>query len=687
MQAEVAKAEPTTAEAYDEATAAINAALKAFVAAKAAYDIFAAYDKTLPYADANKKPVINNETTAATLTTALRAYYESNAKAEGVAGAVNYDSAVAEANADQKKGWTGSIGTNTNEGYTDADGVKSTLYLDGGWSPNAGCNIDIKRTVEVPAGKYLLSVTARGAQNLDAYTLTIGDQTIDLPHIGSGANNGVFDWGWNDAYVEFVSEEGLPLELEVKATSTATQQWISINRFRLVQLEAIQIPMADAADYQALSSAIYVAEQNTLGFDKGQFAPYNNIEALEALAAAKKIDPEAAEGNTKKLVQKVTSNLKAATWTANDANVDAVFNGKFATVTEGENYPLGWTRTNSWGQMRADIEGDFATAYYNQPGSMVYGTTGLYTMPLAANTKYVLSFVYRSHENNSNQGVTATVWGLDNRFEAKFDANGSTSAWKVAIMEFTTNSGGNLELDLQNSGNTWMTAVSIKRAEDVVADLTIDENVTYTPADAYANVTLKRTFNEDSWNTFVAPFDIDNATLLAQFGQDVKVAEISELSYEKVLFTSMTEPAIKANVPVIIRGAQNNANGFTFQNVITKSGSAKVAGNYADFIGNYEAAHALVGGNYYIAGGKLKIANGEQTINGLRAYFFVTPQNDESTARFQMFVDGEQTTGIEGISVVTRNADSRLYNLNGQQVSGNAQKGIFIQNGKKVVLK
>ena len=46
---------------------------------------------------------------------------------------------------------------------------------------------------------------------------------------------------------------------------------------------------------------------------------------------------------------------------------------------------------------------------------------------------------------------------------------------------------------------------------------------------------------------------------------------------------------------------------------------------------------------------------------------------------------GVGASGIEGI-ILTDNNEGKLYNLAGQRVE-NAQKGIFIQNGKKVVVK
>jgi hypothetical protein len=244
-----------TAEAYKAAITALSEATTAFKAAKADYEAlinakesvkaidFSAY----PYASEAKiaaaVAALNTEATSAadakakaqTLFNNARKAVESNALLEGTYGAVDFTAAIADANAEKKEGWTGNIGTNSNEGYTDGEGVTSTLYLDGGWSSSAGANIDITREVNIPAGKYILTATARGAVDLTEYTMTIGGQTVNLPHIGAGVNDGVFGRGWNDAFVVFEKENDEPVTLEIKAFSEATQQWMSINRFRLAQ--------------------------------------------------------------------------------------------------------------------------------------------------------------------------------------------------------------------------------------------------------------------------------------------------------------------------------------------------------------------------------------------------------------------------------------------------------------------
>ena len=226
LEAEIAKGEPTTKEGYEEAIAALQEATATFIAAKDAYDTWvnATDCPELSYADPAKKTAVEalfdefptsaadaQEKTAA-IFQALRAYYESHALAEGVEGAVDMSDLISDANATPNTGWTNGLGTNQGQGYTDANGNVASKYIDGGWSANAGTNIDMTRTVEVPAGKYLLTVTARGAVDLNEYKLSIAGQTINLPHIG--ASGGVFNNGWNDASIEFESD-GTPLTLEI----------------------------------------------------------------------------------------------------------------------------------------------------------------------------------------------------------------------------------------------------------------------------------------------------------------------------------------------------------------------------------------------------------------------------------------------------------------------------------------
>lgn len=658
LNVEIAKAEPTTAEGYDEATIALRNATTSFTAAKTNYDIFAAYNKELSYADASKKPVIDNTTTATTLISALRAYYESHALAEGVEGAVNMTDKIANAtNPTNNDDWTWTGNKNnpaSNESWTDADGTNNHSYFDGGnWNANSWTTT-MKQTVSIPAGKYLLTAKGRSAENT-TLTMAVGEASVQLPHVGATGN--VFDRGWGDASVEFETD-GAGADILVTASSNTLHEWFSISNFRLVQLEAITVPMADADDYAALATAITEAEAKTLGFDEGEYAPYNNVAALQALAAAKAINPEAEDGNTKELVNNVTAALTAATWTANTEEVNAVHNGMFATVQEGANYPEGWNRTNAWGQMQSNIAGDYATAYYNQPGSLKYGENGVYTMPLKENTAYVLNFAYRSHENNSNNGVTVSVLnGEDGLSNKVFEGNGSTTEWKTGSVVFTTGAAGNYVLTLANSGNTWMTNVSIFRAQSV--DITVKEGFTAT---TYSNADYALDFSNTEGLTAAIITDaegteveVDDAP--AGTGLYVKAEPGTYQAY--ILGASYTNVSDNKLVGTGSESPSLTSNESTTYYVFGRQGTPKKEAFY-------------------------KVKTDEATnVSANKAYLKIDVP--ASGAKDVITVGGGETDGINAVEAAeTLNDD--IYNLQGQKVN-HTTRGIYIVNGKKIVIK
>ena len=317
-----------TAEAYKAAITALSEATIAFKAAKADYEalinakeIVKAIDFSIyPYASETKiaaaVAALNAEATSATdaktkaqtLFNNARKAVESNALLESTYGAVDFNAAIEDANADKKEGWTGNIGTNSNEGYTDGDGVTSTLYLDGGWSSSAGANIDITREVNIPAGKYILTATARGAVDLTEYTMTIAGQTVNLPHIGAGVNDGVFGRGWNDAFVVFEKENDEPATLEIKAISEATQQWMSINRFRLVKFGEAgeEDPIIEAPE----GKVNLIANGNLAGENVESF--FSKEQGVSADPVASTIVAMAGKNNSRGIVVKSADNPSQA---------------------------------------------------------------------------------------------------------------------------------------------------------------------------------------------------------------------------------------------------------------------------------------------------------------------------------------------------------------------------------------
>ena len=222
-------------------------------------------------------------------------------------------------------------------------------------------------------------------------------------------------------------------------------------------------------------------------------------------------------------------------------------------------------------------------------------------------------------------------------------------------------------------------------------EVTIDEDasVSYSEDIDNANVTLKRTIKANTWNTFVVPFDIDNTTLKAQFGDNVKVAEFSEEAnreFSTISFDEMQEDeaAISANRPVLL-WTPIAGNTYTFKGVTVKTGEPIAEGgvNY-EFVGTYAASITLKDGDYFIGNNMLWEADPDvTTVRGTRAYL----RAKDPEARITDFrIGDDESTGIVSIDNGVKSIDNATFDLQGRKVT-NVKKGLYIKNSKKVVVR
>jgi hypothetical protein len=346
--------------------------------------------------------------------------------------------------------------------------------------------------------------------------------------------------------------------------------------------------------------------------------------------------------------------------------------------------------------MQTGLEGDHATAYYNQPGSLVYGETGFYTMPLAGNTAYKLTFAYRSHEDDSNKNVTVSVLnGEDGLAATRLEGNASKTEWKTGVKVFKTGAAGNYVLTLANNGNTWMTGVSIVKAE--IENITIAENADYTPAETYADVTFNRTVVA-GWNGMVLPFDATVAAVKSAFGATA-VKDFAGIAYDEakgvtLKFQDATE--VKAGRPFMMKAAAAGTS-YTFNRVVLPATGLQniemvdetnsnvkytMKGTYAATTDLRDVNFALINGNnffYHTAGVN------ESSAKAFRAYFENNSTAPEA-ARVTFLFDDEVVTGISQIENAAVRMENTIFDLQGRKVE-KAVKGLYIRNGKKVVIK
>jgi len=267
-----------TAATIDAQTEKLKTATTTFTDAKTSYDNWATAKATtqeqLPYALSTKYDAITtaqaDEPTSATaadeaveaVTKAIRAYYESNALAEGVEGAENKTSLITNPlatvtdSSDDGYGWTlaqsdgngTSIGVKSEQSPTNSAGEANYAYFDGGAWNASDWTTRFEQNVEVPAGKYILTVCARASTSLRWFTLRVLPDATDentyndVELSKNGASGGVFGGGWDDKTVEFTTT-GSNILISVRANTQNQYQWQSFTNFRLVRIGNAEIAL------------------------------------------------------------------------------------------------------------------------------------------------------------------------------------------------------------------------------------------------------------------------------------------------------------------------------------------------------------------------------------------------------------------------------------------------------------
>lgn len=169
------------------------------------------------------------------------------------------------------------------------------------------------------------------------------------------------------------------------------------------------------------------------------------------------------------------------------------------------------------------------------------------------------------------------------------------------------------------------------------------------------------------------------ATLIAPVALEIPAGvEVYTVAFEdgKAKLTSISD-VIPANVGVVVKAAQGtyNFNITTTENVAT---SALSGVPNTENVASESAAFILANGKHGVGFYKLSSAN--RTIHGFRA-FYTAPAEAQAVSAFLL---EDKVTGIEEIETSADKAP--IYDLSGRRVA-KAEKGVYIQNGRKIFVK
>ena len=184
-----------------------------------------------------------------------------------------------------------------------------------------------------------------------------------------------------------------------------------------------------------------------------------------------------------------------------------------------------------------------------------------------------------------------------------------------------------------------------------------------------------KTISAAGYGTMVIPFDAALAT-----GVDAAY-NLTGDDGSKVTYTDAS--SIAANKPVLVKAAAGN---YDFTATSVELGATVDESTNGKLIGTYAGTTAVAGATNYVlqngaAGlGFFLVTGTDATIKPFRAYL------NTAAAASMLSLDFGDITGIDATELVKKAGNESFYNLNGQRVAQPA-KGLYIVNGKKVVLK
>ncbi len=548
-----------------------------------------------------------------------------------------------------------------------------------------------------PADIYTVTMTVCVARSTSdsntptGITLQVADGTSVNVCTGAQINDTRFYEGTFTAEGRVDIDGNLVIKLNVENTNIS---WLMFRDVKYTFKEKAAV--ASEEQINSIKDAIIGATEGiTFGFDKDEYAPYKNVSQITTINNANKF-VELAEP-AEYFANKYLEELNSLTWNINTEEVNAVYNGDFANTpsTAADFYTTGWIRTNGWGQIQTGVEhASSGFAYYNQPGNLQYGNSELigHTMPLKANTVYLLTFKYAAWDKNTS--VKASVLNSNNegmqvRQYASTDKNYKDGFINASAV-FMTGEAGNYVLTLNNNVNIVITDVVLKKA--VKEELVIDEAATYTPADKYADVTLKRTLVE-GWNGLVLPFDMTVEDVKTTFNASAVKAFSSIANGENAVTLGFEDATtVSAGQPVMIKATAGSE--YIIENVLLSADAALKTVAKEDgtakfvFTGTYapttltDVSFVLINGTKYYYHEAGTTATSAKAFRG----YFVDESTEASAAKSVIF-DFNEATGIENVNAAINNADNgAVYDLQGRRVV-KPSKGIYVANGKKVVIK
>lgn len=348
--------------------------------------------------------------------------------------------------------------------------------------------------------------------------------------------------------------------------------------------------------------------------------------------------------------------------------VAGVDKGKNSTSTTGDTVEKGCVMISS---NKAALGRDADYRFYNSTHTISTKIGKITKIEFIGNDiDYPLTNLISKDNNYTNTNSNYGVW-VGSAKEVVFTNSSQARATKIIV------------------------TVEVPKAKNYTLDETKTDNVIETYENA--NVTLQRTLEASHWNSFCVPFALDRDQVTQYFGEGTQLRTYEGRCENNIVYFA-TVDNIEAGKPYIMKPGNAVVKNPTFEGVsmvatgLDENGNPQAVGdastvqmkgiyNHVTLVQDKTNIYIGAGNKFYYP------ADAEACqMNGLRAYFIVPEGTDIKKLRANL--DGA-TTAL-GEIFDTEESNTPVYNLQGQCVGNSLstlKSGIYVQNGKKVVVK
>ena len=337
--------------------------------------------------------------------------------------------------------------------------------------------------------------------------------------------------------------------------------------------------------------------------------------------------------------------------------------------------------------------------YWSNPAK----TNGLFnlftTVELVKGTYQMSCYAFAKDQYQGTYG--AGIYFYANETQGSQVTSDRLSAQSV---EFVNNEDGEVMIGLKSTaGNTynWMGIGYVELYKVPAQTYTVGADAWDPTTEGAGDVTVARKINA-AWNAICFPFGMTQAEVEDYFGEGsvVKLVNTFDLATEHLNFT--TREGIQANQPCLLKATTEYANGLTIEGrtivavadgQLNDNGETVYEGTEVSMFGCYAEETDVPDYALFVQGGKLVFSDPENEagngyIYSTRAYIVLNGWNGSNG------IKGLNISGLDddatGIAIVEngelRILDGQAYDLSGRAVK-NPAKGLYIINGKKVLLK